>query len=251
MICLYAADHGELCGTGAMADGGVLVILAYYAAVVPCIGSLNSVDADITVYVAVTDGTARAISRNPANIFVTSDAGIGEGDVLHLGSFGDTAEETLTGALGSAALIDADTVDGVALAVEVPFEVINIIADGCIVFLGAGGIVPCGGVGVSDVGTKYEVFAVVIIALVDVVGQQVEAESVGDDVGLLPAAAVAATPAVGQILTDANSVAALGHQVEVAGDVIGARSIVGAYVTIVDIEDAVVVCHVHLGLVGH
>ena len=41
-------------------------------------------DADITVYAAVTDGADRATSRNAANISIASDAGIGEGDVLHL-----------------------------------------------------------------------------------------------------------------------------------------------------------------------
>ena len=101
------------------------------------------------------------MSHNAANINSTSDAGIGQNNVLDSGTRSRT-ENTL---IAGGDHIDADAADGMALTVEGAFESI-IVTDGGIVILFAGGIVPGGGVVVGDVSTQTEVLTTEIVAAV-------------------------------------------------------------------------------------
>ena len=119
-----------------------------------------------------------SVTNDTADILITSDAGVGYGNILDPCTRAYITEEALV-----VATIDTDAADGVALAVEGAAEVIcTIFADGGVVVLGAGGVVPVGGVGVGDVGTEHEELAAEIVAAVHQGGQQVETCGGGDDI---------------------------------------------------------------------
>ena len=87
------------------------------------------------------------------------------------------------------ALIDADAADGFSVAVEVASERMVVATNGGIVVLGAGGIVPCGGVSVGNVITQLEVSVLVVVAIVvaasiDALSQQVELGRALNQIGI-------------------------------------------------------------------
>jgi len=192
---IFATDGGgDAGGAGAAGDGAEIV--AYDAAVEVGIGC-NGVDGDVAEDVAVLYATVVVVAYDGAAVVVAGEAGVGEEYVLHLGTI-DESEESRVSFLGfTAALVDADTADGVALAVEVAFEVSEIVevaADGREVVLGAAGVVPVGFVAVSEVGGQHEVIALVLRAAVDVGGQLVEVGGRCDLVRAFCGAATAPSP---------------------------------------------------------
>ena len=121
-----------------------------------------------------------------ASELVRREAYTGEDDILHLAATSNMAEETLVVVvIVCAALVDADTADGVALTVEVAVELLIGISDGGVVVL----IVTC--VGVSNVVHHLEVAVAIVVAAVHAGGQEVELLGVVNKVGRLPAFAIA------------------------------------------------------------
>lgn len=109
---IFATDGGgDAGGAGAAGDGAVIV--AYDAAVVVGIGC-NGVDGDVAEDVAVLYTTV-VVAYDGAAVVVAGEAGVGEEYVLHLGNIAELSEESRVSFLGfTAALVDADTADGVA-----------------------------------------------------------------------------------------------------------------------------------------
>ncbi len=194
---IFATDGGgDAGGAGAAGDGAEIV--AYDAAVVVGIGC-NGVDGDVAEDVAVLYATVVVDAYDGAAVVVAGEAGVGEEYVLHLGTIAELSEESRISFLGfTAALVDADTADGVALAVEVAFEVSVIVvvvaADGREVVLGAAGVVPVGGVAVSEVGGQHEVIALVLCAAVHVGSQLVQVAGTGNQVRVGTGAATTPCP---------------------------------------------------------
>ena len=119
------------------------------------------------------------IAYDTADHAIPRNAGIGEGDVQHRTVISLAKQSMVTVIIiVAAALIDADTADSVAVAVEGALEgstdIIYVSADGGVIVLGAGGAVPGGVVGVGNVGTQLEELAAVVVAAVDGGGQGVE-----------------------------------------------------------------------------
>ena len=125
---------------------------------------------------------------------LTGDAGVGQSDVLDSSTRSLTEEALIAVSIGSASLVDTDTPDGFALAVEGAAEGVVVVANGSEVVLFAGSIVPGGGMVVGDVVAQLEELALKDseFAIVHQCGQQVEALGVADGVGLLGGGAVAA-----------------------------------------------------------
>ena len=140
-IDIKVVGQGEGGGTDAAAYTAAITV-AHHAAVFLCIVSYG-MDADISTHGAVLQCRVHDISRDAANTFFTSDAGIGQSDVLD-GGFICFAEETLVavGVVIGAALIDADIADGMVLSVEGSLKIGGSVADCGEVVLGAGGVVP-------------------------------------------------------------------------------------------------------------
>ena len=115
------------------------------------------------------------------------DAGVGQGDVLHLSVFAvDSAKEALIPVVTVGAAIDADAADGVALAVKVALEAIVVVADGGVVAVSDAVAVVVDGqiVGVVlDVFVQHEVLALVVRTAVHFCGQLVEVFGTGNLVG--------------------------------------------------------------------
>ena len=173
-------------------------------------------DADVTAYTAVLHNAAFPrvycdISRDTTHILSAGDAGIGQDDIPD-GGINCTTKETLVAvSSGGTALVDADAADGMALTVKRAAEIsqvaINIAADGGVVVLGAGGIVPIGGVGIGDVGIQFEVLAVKVFAAVHQRGQQVQTGGRSDSVGFFgsgPVFAGSNAPHIGQCGADGD-----------------------------------------------
>ena len=113
-------------------------------------------DGNIAAYTAVLYDASltyvvRNISRDAADILLTSDAGVGQSDVLD-GSTRSPAEEALVAVSpGSATFVDADTADGMAAAIVGAAEVVVADTNAGKVVLGAGYVVPVGSVGENEV----------------------------------------------------------------------------------------------------
>ncbi|MBR3110552.1 MAG: hypothetical protein IKH35_05140 [Prevotella sp.] len=178
---------------GAAADG----------AVVPVVGSGD---------IGIGDGAAHnvayeVVAHDAADVLVACDAGIGEVDVVDVGTAVYTAEEALVD-VGSAAdgLADADAADGVVRAVELAFEVAHGAADvgayGLIVLVVVVALVV--GVGERDVGSELEVLVLVAVfngglavGAVHAVGEQQELVFVVYHVGVFRVALVHGCPVDG------------------------------------------------------
>ena len=164
---------GICCGEGGAADAALHEALGstHNSTVVIRFG-IHGVYAYIGSYGAVLYGGLDDMSSYTAHIVITGDAGIGQVDSLDGAAIIDSAgsaEEALNGEIG---LIDSDAADGIALAVESTAEIVATRADGGVVVLGAGGIVPVSGVGVGDVLRLEECEAGAgVTAIVHVVGQ--------------------------------------------------------------------------------
>ena len=131
---------------------------------------------------AVADFAAVGFSDDSADATGTSDAGIGKGDVPH-GSIVSPAEESLLAVdRARPALVDANTAHGVAPAVEDALEAPDGSADGGVVVLGAGGVVPGGRVGIGDVGAEDEICVLKFVAGIHLRGKQVELAGIYDDI---------------------------------------------------------------------
>ena len=142
-------------------------------------------DADIGGHGAVLYGGLEDISSYAAHIVMTSDAGIGQVDSLDGAAFVDGAGGAKKALIGEIGLIDAYAADGVVLTVVDTAEHVVTRADGGVVVLGAGGIVPRGGVGVGDVLRLKEGEAVAVVAaVVHVVGQVAQVSRGLDVIGI-------------------------------------------------------------------
>ena len=189
-----AVSHGEGGGANAAEDGAA-VTAAYHATVRTGIVGY-SMDGDIAAYAAVLTHTSIIsihfnISRNAADTLPTSDASIGQDNILDGGTRSYAKEAHVVASIGGASLVDAYAADGMALAVEGAAEVfiatIIIATDGGVVVLGV-----AVAVSVGDVVAQLEELTLKVpeFAIVHQRGQQVEALGGGDGVGLLGGCAV-------------------------------------------------------------
>ena len=130
---------------------------------------------------AAADGAAVVVADNAADVIVAFDAGVGEVDVVDVGTAAYHAEETLvTIGIAVAGLADADAAYGLVVAIEVALEVAVGVAAlvasyGLIVLVVFLGLVL--GVGERDVGSELEVLALVVVgglavSAVHAVGEQ-------------------------------------------------------------------------------
>ena len=171
--------------------------------------ALHSVDADIGSYGAVLNGGFENIACYTPHFVIACDAGVGQIDALD-GAVADFSEEALAVIrISIAALVEADAADGVVLAVEGTFECVVIDTDSSIVVLGAGSIVPLGGVGVGNVVRLAEGKAgAVVVARVYHQGQVAHVECSINFVGIgLQLVEVAGGPGVVFIKRGAEAVA--------------------------------------------
>ena len=151
-------------------------------------------DDDIATNAAVLNGTIE-VPCNAANKLSTSDAGIGQRDVLDGGTNGH-AEEAL---IPDLTFVDTDTADFFSLTVEGAAEGGLVGADGDVVVLGVCALLIVGLVAIRDVITQTEEIVLKIIAAVHQRGQQVEAVGGGDGVGLCGRAAVVAASHIPEV----------------------------------------------------
>ena len=197
VIAVVGVGGGEGGGAGTLLDGAAVV--AHDAAVAVGTG-LHGADGYVVGHVAAGDGAVVG-AHDAAGGFVTGDAGVGEGEVVDIGTGVCLAEDALVVVGGVvAALVDADAADGIVIAVEVAAEgavVASVVAsDGLEVALVAIEVVPIVAGGVLDVVVELEVRVVVVVGglavcAVDAVGQEVELAGVFDDVGTALAAVAA------------------------------------------------------------
>ena len=194
VLAVGGVGEGEGGGAGAVADGAV--VRAHNAAVVVGI-VLHGADGYVVGHVAAAEGATVAVdARDAAGVPEAGDASVGEGEVVDIGAVSCIAEDALEAVgVATAALVDADAADGVAVAIEVAHEgavvVVEVASDGLEVVLGAVGVVPlCVGFVVDVVG-ELEVLAAVAVGLaglavcaVDAVGQKVELAGVFYEVGV-------------------------------------------------------------------
>ena len=121
-------------------------------------------DADVGSYGTVCYG-AIVIAHNATGRVVTGNAGVGKINIADDAPDVDYAKKALiTITIGIAAPVDADATDGMATAVvstiKTAFVVrVDVVSDSNIVDLGAGAVVPVGGVGKGDVGHLQKSFA--------------------------------------------------------------------------------------------
>ena len=196
---------------GAVHGAAVVVVVAE-------VGGVGGAAADGAVFqvagsgdVGIGDGAAAnvafvVVARDAADVHVAYDAGVGEVDVVDFGTAAYyTAEEALVDVGNVAAVLaDADAADGVAVAVELAFEVavgaVVVAAYGLIVL----GVVVALVVGVAerDVGSELEVLALVCVGglaagAVHAVGEQQELVFVVYHVGVGRVALVHGCPVDG------------------------------------------------------
>ena len=171
---------GEAVGAGGAAADGAVVIVE------------SSGD------IGIGDGAAHnvaivVVAHDAADALVACDAGVGEVDVVDVGTAVYIAEEALVDVGHAAAVLaDADAADGVAVAVELAFEVavgaVDVAAYGLIVALS---FVEGQVVGVErDVGSELEVLVLVrvdglAVSAVHAVGEQQELVFVVYHVGVV------------------------------------------------------------------
>ena len=236
---------GEGGGAGAVADGAETriigsTVVAYDAAEVANIVP-DGVDGDGAEDVTAGDGAAGVSAYDATGAAMTSDAGVGEGQVVDVGAKVCITEEALIDAV--IIIETTDAADGLVVAVEVATESSAvIISDGLVVVLGAGGIVPVGLMAIRDVGGELEELACVVVdclavAAIDAAGQQVELLGVVDDVGIVLVAGADGSPvnmaivarvdADGGIARDDEGVGAVGIAADDAGGAVACRCIVG------------------------
>ena len=156
------------------------MVVAADGAVVHVVGS-----GDIGIGDGAAADSAIVEAHDAADVLVACDAGVGEVDVVDVGAAVYMSEEALVAVgIAAAGLADADAADGVAVAVEIAFEV---------------------AVGAADVGAYSLIVLGVVVALVSVVGER----DVGSELE------VHAAVAVGGLAVSA--VHAVGEQQELAG----------------------------------
>ena len=211
----------------------------------------HGADGNVVGHVAAGDG-AVVVAHDAAGVVVAGDAGVGEGEVVDVGTVCPAEDALVFVGVATAALVDADAADGLFIAVEVAAEVaaavVIVASDGLVVALSARGSVPVAGVGVADVIGELEVRAAVAVALevlavcaVDAVGQQVELAGVFDEVGL--ALAAIAVPGDDDDIGRGGDIG-VGHGDGVIAIAVGAEGMVGRTVVVGDGELVAVGCGV-------
>ena len=171
-----AYSAGDSRGAEAAFDGAIIVIVSDNAAVTCGIATVGA-DEDVVIHTTVGDGATFVISDDAADVFVTGDVAVAEGDVLY-GALIEVAKEALV--VGVAA--DTDAAYSMAVTIEGAAERVGAGADGGIVVLRAV---------IFDVGAQFDELAGVIGAAVDAGGQLVQLILVIDDVWIGLGACVA------------------------------------------------------------
>ena len=179
----HAVGHGESSATDAAAHGAGLVISHNAAVVAGIVG--HGMDTDIIAHSAVLDSGFEGVARDAADSVFCCDAGIGEVNTLD-GAAADHAEEAFLVVVA----IDTYAADGIVIAVEGTLEGGAVGANGGVVVLFAGAVVPVGGVSIFNGAAQLEELAAGLIATVHILRQQVEALGGGDGVGLVGGATV-------------------------------------------------------------
>ena len=178
-----AANHVGSNAEGGMADATLnsSLITPHDTSVIKGIVR-HGVDGHIVGHGAILDGALERIACNPADIVFARDTGIGQMDTLD-SAVVEIAKEALKGFVSF--IIDADAADAVVLPIEGASERGGIGAYGGIIVLGAGAVVPRGGVSVGDVGGLHEGEALAIVAEIDIAGKVVEVGCRGNLVGVV------------------------------------------------------------------